>query len=433
MLSLDVHAPLAIEVPTEPPPKRVTRIDGAHELVSENAFWSLHDEVSVLGKGSYGTVKLIRVRSTGSLVAVREVVKGSNLHHGTDIDETKEAQVLNMLRRGSKAGTAPARIGSRRQNKQARPTISALKAAMEGSSSQPDASPSSVLASLEQGLDSPQSTSSAGRPSTFGPAAASAFSVAEKRRKPRRGELSVWQLQAALAEGAPAESAQADGTSEERTAAMDCEADASSDTVRLLDVYDTPSTLFLVMRAEMGGDLSSRMASLPGGACPEAEARTHATALLRGLESTHAKGIVHRDIKPANILLSQDGVGRLGDFGLAANLPEQQLLTAVCGTHNNMSPEMVKCGHGDSEGYDTAADMWQMGLLLFEMLFGTHPFARDTEVATLTTILSGDFEFPTASGVSEPARDLVRRLLVTDPAERPTAAECLYHPWIRQR
>jgi len=199
--------------------------------------------------------------------------------------------------------------------------------------------------------------------------------------------------------------------------------------VRLLDVYDTPSTLFLVMRAEMGGDLSSRLASLPGGVCTEQEARRHAAALLRGLEATHAQGIVHRDIKPANVLLSEEGMGRLGDFGLATNLPEGGLLTAICGTHNNMAPEMVRCGHGESAGYDTQADMWQMGLLLCEMLFGAHPFARETEVATLAAILNGDYSLP-AAGVSEAACDLVRRLLVSDPAERPTATECLRHPWI---
>jgi len=445
-LSLHVE-PLEIvtpATPTTPPPKK-TRIDGAHELASEGAFWALHDEVSTLGKGSYGTVKLIRVRSTGSLVAVKEVTKGTSLHRGTDIDETKEAQVLNMLRRGAKAATAPARIGGRRAaGRQARPTISALKAAMEGSGTQPGASPSSVLASLEQTLGSPRTPSTPARASSVGPAAAVALS-GMARRKPR-GEhgLSVWQLQAALAE-VPQQAPAAAAAEEKEVAALpptaeatawadsDADAEATADTVRLLDVYDTPSTLFLVMRAEMGGDLASRLASLPSGVCPEAEARTHAAALLRGLESTHAKGIVHRDIKPANVLLSEEGVGRLGDYGLAANLPEEGLLTAVCGTHNNMCPEMVRCGHGDSEGYGTAADMWQMGLLLFEMLCGTHPFVRETEVATLTAILDGTFSFPEGAPVSEQARDLLRRLLVTDPAGRLSATQCLHHPWVRQR
>ena len=216
-----------------------------------------------------------------------------------------------------------------------------------------------------------------------------------------------------------------------------------SDTVRLLDIYDTPRKLFLVMRAELGGNLAARLASLPGGVCPEAEARAHTVALLRGLAAIHQKGIVHRDIKAANVLLSQEGDGqltRLGDFGLAASLPDpnetrgtggaRPLLMAVCGAHDNMAPEMVLCGHGEAAGYDMSVDMWQMGLLLFEMLFGRHPFARDTEVETLAAILQGNLVMPETAGVSEPARHFVRCLLVTDPAERLSAPQCLQHPWL---
>jgi len=217
----------------------------------------------------------------------------------------------------------------------------------------------------------------------------------------------------------------------------------TDDTVQLLDVYDTPGTLFLVMRAELGGDLATRLASLPGRVCPESEACAHAVALLRGVESMHAQGIVHRDIKLANVLLSQQGEWRLGDFGLAERLPERAsgdsppLLTSVCGTHNNMAPEMVLCGHGEVAGYGTAADMWQMGLLLFEVLFGVHPFARGTHIETLAAILAADFHFPepasnaTAPRVSEAARDLIRRLLVTNPNLRLSAKQCMQHAWLR--
>ena len=206
--------------------------------------------------------------------------------------------------------------------------------------------------------------------------------------------------------------------------------DHSSDTVQLLSVYDTPSTLFLVMRAELGGDLATRLASLPGGVCPELEARAHAAALLRGLKSTHAQGIVHRDIKAANVLLSHEGVGRLGDFGVAVSMPEGGgLLTAVCGTQDNMAPEMVLCGHGEAAGYDMGVDMWQMGLLVFEMLFGRHPFRRETEIETLAAILRGDFAMPVTAAVSQQARDLVRGLLMIDPLYRLSASDCLRHQW----
>ena len=486
------------------------KVDGAHILLSDQAFWELHEEVQVLGKGSFGTVKLSRVRSNGNLVAIKEVAKGTSVHDGSDINETQEAQVLTMLGRHTHAGTAPARVGGRhaRDNssklsflelqdamrRAATPSDDAtayIKACTAASSSAP--SPATVLASLQTTPGSPYQPPTRDRPATVGPATADSInrstpqSTVGGRGKSRGSSLSVWQL-SSLWNAAPPESMGADldgelpvppedlprgllevglplsgalsplrGSAEESAQSNTSQSDACrgapelnvperdhptqveqepSNTVKLLDVYDTPSTLYLVMRAEMGGDLAARLASLPGRVCPEPEARTHITALLRGLESAHAQGIVHRDVKSANVFLSGEGVGRLGDFGIAANLPQQSeggapmLLTAVCGTHNNMAPEMVLCGHGEAAGYDTGVDMWQMGLLLFEMLFGTHPFARDTEIETLAAILAGKLVMPEAPATSEAARDLVRSLLVIDPSERQTASQCLRHPWL---
>jgi len=122
------------------------------------------------------------------------------------------------------------------------------------------------------------------------------------------------------------------------------------------------------------------------------------------------------------------------DLGLAAKLPlldnsSVGLLTTVCGTHDNRAPEMVLCGHNEAPGYGTPADMWQVGVVLFEMLTGRHPFARSTEVETLAAILAADFGFQSAP-ISDMARDLVCRLLVADPAARLTALQCQNHEWI---
>uniref|UniRef100_A0A7S3B5S7 Protein kinase domain-containing protein n=1 Tax=Haptolina ericina TaxID=156174 RepID=A0A7S3B5S7_9EUKA len=74
-------------------------------------------------------------------------------------------------------------------------------------------------------------------------------------------------------------------------------------------------------------------------------------------------------------------------------------------------------------------DMWQMGLLVFEMLFGRHPFRRETEIETLAAILRGDFAMPVTAAVSQQARDLVRGLLMIDPLYRLSASDCLRHQW----
>ena len=80
--------------------------------------------------------------------------------------------------------------------------------------------------------------------------------------------------------------------------------------------------------------------------------------------------------------------------------------------------------------YGREVDLWAVGLLLFTMLCGHHPFQRSTEIATLTAILDADFTFPPGAAPSAPAKDLIRRLLVPQPECRATAAEGLRHEWI---
>lgn len=201
--------------------------------------------------------------------------------------------------------------------------------------------------------------------------------------------------------------------------------------VRLLDVYQTPTTLFILMEPHLAGDLLTHTQALPGGVCCEAQARQHVLKLLLAVEHIHCRGIVHRDIKPANVLLSKDGAEPLlADFGLSEQLPASGLLTSVCGTHDFLAPEMILCGRGDAPGYDTAVDMWSIGLLLFVLLYGHNPFEHSTEIETLQAILAADFSFPECTPVSAAARDLIRRLLVPDPSQRLTAAQCLQHEWI---
>ncbi|KAL1527636.1 hypothetical protein AB1Y20_009022 [Prymnesium parvum] len=430
-------APLPL-LPLPPPPQKGSPdeipLPGAHELESDSAFWALHDEVQVLGKGSYGTVKLARVKSNNNLVAVKAVTKGASPPQD-GIDERREAEALLLLRHAN-SNTAPARIGGRKarfSRHASRVSIADLQDEMRRAED-----PSDVQT---------RRAASAAIPTARRSATLDASASGLRRRGSRTSDsMDVWQLQAALRSGGPTGEAVASeretsctadtDTAPSTTLAADaaCEAvdDDSSDMVRLLDVYESPGTLFLVMRVEGGGDLAARLAGLSGGRCAEDEARMHASALFRAIAGMHAKGIVHRDIKPSNVMLSQEGEGRLGDFGLAERLPTDKppLLTAVCGTHNNMAPEMIRCGHGDAPGYGTPADMWQMGLLVYEMLFGQHPIARDTDIETLAAILAADWTFPPGVDVSAEAKDLITSLLVSDPAKRPSATECLQHPWL---
>jgi len=109
-----------------------------------------------------------------------------------------------------------------------------------------------------------------------------------------------------------------------------------------------------------------------GGKLPKKEALNIIRRLAKALEYAHSKGVVHRDIKPANILFRRSGVPVLADFGLVRNLNSQSDVTkpyAIMGTPPYMSPEQCR-----AEKVDNLSDIYNLGVVLFEMLSGKLPY-----------------------------------------------------------
>ena len=118
------------------------------------------------------------------------------------------------------------------------------------------------------------------------------------------------------------------------------------------------------------------------GPLPPAQAMAIASQLAAALGAAHARGIVHRDVKPANVMLGPGGVVKLVDFGVAKL--EGSTLTggaATPGTTAYMSPEQV-----GSEDVDHRTDVWALGVVLYEMLAGTRPFAGPTDASIVHAI-----------------------------------------------
>ena len=211
--------------------------------------------------------------------------------------------------------------------------------------------------------------------------------------------------------------------------------------VDLCEVFQTDTTLFLVTEA-CTTDLQRLARASPDGILGAAATRGLVKQLLSAVGHLHSLAIVHRDIKAANVLLAPSGEARLSDFGLATVLPDGELsspavgrryglIASTCGTHDFLAPEMVRCAHGEADGYSIEVDLWGVGLLVYGLVVGGNPFERDTDIATIAAILSGRFAWTDRERCT-PARRLVEGLLAVCPVSRLTAAAALEEPWLQR-
>lgn len=199
----------------------------------------------------------------------------------------------------------------------------------------------------------------------------------------------------------------------------------------LVDYFETMNNLYLVTDLALGGELFDRICRK--GSYYEADAADLVRATLSAVAYLHDHGIVHRDLKPENLLFRtpEDNADLLiADFGLSRVMDEQQfhVLTTTCGTPGYMAPEIFKkTGHGKP------VDLWALGVITYFLLCGYTPFDRDSDFEEMQAILNADYSFTPVDywrGVSESAKDFIRRCLTIDPARRMTAHEALQHPFV---
>ncbi|TVY91064.1 Serine/threonine-protein kinase [Lachnellula willkommii] len=248
--------------------------------------------------------------------------------------------------------------------------------------------------------------------------------------------------------------------------------------VTLYHSFQSEDHLYLCMEYCSGGEFFRALQTRPGKCIPEEDARFYAAEVTAALEYLHLMGFIYRDLKPENILLHQSGHIMLSDFDLSKqsdpggkptmiigrggtnsnSLPTIDTKSCIAnfrtnsfvGTEEYIAPEVIKgCGH------TSAVDWWTLGILIYEMLFGTTPFKGKNRNATFANILRDDVPFPEHSGSPQisksvprfphqrhPAnvktslcKSLIRKLLIKDEnrrlGARAGASDVKTHPFFR--
>jgi len=198
--------------------------------------------------------------------------------------------------------------------------------------------------------------------------------------------------------------------------------------VSLRAIFDTDDTLFIVMELMEGGELYDEIVKRK--TFTEKDAAEITRQLCEALQYLHARGIVHRDLKLENLLLKKKGdlEIKLADFGLSKLYSGQALQTA-CGTPFYVAPDVLL-----GSGYGPEVDMWSVGVLLYVLLSGRLPFAADSDAELFRLIIAGKlvWKTPQFDAVSAEAKDLIEKLINTNPEKRFSAIQAIAHPWIQK-
>ncbi len=178
------------------------------------------------------------------------------------------------------------------------------------------------------------------------------------------------------------------------------------------NIEETDKEMFIVMEYIKGVELKDKISSAPEG-MEKNEIIKIATQIADGLEVAHKEGITHRDIKSGNIMITESGIVKIMDFGLAKVKGGSKVtqMGSTVGTIAYMSPEQTR---GDE--VDSRADIWSLGVVIYEMLTGKIPFRGDYNQAIIYSILNEEPQ--PLSKTEEGLEHIISKALKKDPEER---------------
>ncbi|XP_065178618.1 calcium/calmodulin-dependent protein kinase type IV-like isoform X2 [Sycon ciliatum] len=199
--------------------------------------------------------------------------------------------------------------------------------------------------------------------------------------------------------------------------------------IKLREMFETSNEVQLILELVTGGELFDRI--IDRGSYTEKDASDAVRQVLEAVAYLHERKIIHRDLKPENLLYESaepDAPIKLADFGLSRVMNASTAKMTVCGTPGYVAPEVLR-----GKAYNSAVDLWAIGVIAYILLCGFEPFFEEDDQRMFMRIIQCDFEFvpPYWDHISGDAKDLISKLLVLNPQQRLTASQALQHPWVK--
>ncbi|XP_057321750.1 ovarian-specific serine/threonine-protein kinase Lok-like [Microplitis mediator] len=204
--------------------------------------------------------------------------------------------------------------------------------------------------------------------------------------------------------------------------------------IKMAEIIDTPSNLFIVLELMEGGELFDRIRASSG--LSEQQSKFIICQITHAVNYLHNHGITHRDLKPENILLANNDdypLVKVSDFGLSKFVDAQTFMKTFCGTPMYVAPEILKTsGRG---AYTNQVDVWSLGVILYVTLSGYVPFITDSKESLQEQIVQGNYRFPQNkfARVSSAAVKLIKSMMTVDPVKRLTIKQVMTDPWLQDR
>lgn len=193
--------------------------------------------------------------------------------------------------------------------------------------------------------------------------------------------------------------------------------------VRQRDCFEDEVNVYMILDICTKGTLMDMLRARKS--FTEPEVRYFGIQILGAVKYMHSRRVIHRDLKLGNLFLDENMCIKVGDFGLAALLvDDDDRKKTFCGTPNYIAPEVL---FGNGEGHSYEVDLWSIGVIFYAMLVGKPPFQSKDVKAIYAKIKTNEYDFPASVPISASARELITSLLCPDPQNRPSIDDIASH------